>query len=93
MPPSFLLEELCHRNAAFVIYHADQMPRLEWDELKVQRQNGSGEPAVFTVTASVKNTRSIPTRARQAANRKLGQPDRFAITGPGLRSSREEASS
>ena len=27
VPPPFLIEELCHRNAAFVVYHADQMPR------------------------------------------------------------------
>lgn len=83
IPPSFLLEELCHRNAAFVVYHADQMPRLEWDDIKIQRRSELGEPAVFMVTASVKNTRSIPTRAQQAANRKLGQPDRFSIAGSG----------
>ena len=81
VPPSFLIEELCHRNASFVIYHADQMPRLEWDEIKVERLSPPAEPAVFAVTASVKNTRSIPTRARQAANRKLGLPDRFTISG------------
>jgi hypothetical protein len=81
VPPSFLLEELCHRNAAFVIYHADQMPRLEWAELKVEPAG----PSAFAVTAAVRNTRSIPTRARQAANRKLGLPDRFEISGPELR--------
>src|SRR5262249_6659523 len=57
VPPSFLLEELCHRNAAFVIYHADQMPRVAWDEVKAD----SVAPGLFAVTATVKNTRSIPT--------------------------------
>jgi hypothetical protein len=84
VPPSFLIEELCHRNAAFVVYHADQMPRLEWDEVKVEAMGNPAEPSAFAVTASVKNTRSIPTRARQAANRKLGLPDLFEISGPGL---------
>src|SRR5262249_24040673 len=37
IPPSFMLEELCHRNAAFVIYHADQMPRVVLDELTADR--------------------------------------------------------
>jgi hypothetical protein len=88
VPPSFLIEELCHRNAAFVVYHAEQMPRLEWDAVQVQRLGGPSAggdgAAVFSVTASVRNTRSIPTRARQAANRKLGLPDRFEISGAGL---------
>ena len=34
VPPPFLIEELCHRNAAFAIYHADQMPRIAWDEVR-----------------------------------------------------------
>jgi hypothetical protein len=84
IPPSFLLEELCHRNAAFVVYHADQMPRLEWDEVKVDRLDRGAVPVVFSVTAAVRNTRSIPTRSRQAAIRRLGMPDRFAIAGVDL---------
>ena len=80
VPPSFLLEELCHRNAAFVIYHADQMPRVAWDEVQV-KPLGDG---VSSVTAAVKNTRTIPTIAQQAANRKLGLPDTLALAGPGL---------
>ena len=36
VPPTFMIEELCHRNAAFVIYHAErQMPRSG-----VQRHRG-----------------------------------------------------
>jgi hypothetical protein len=84
VPPSFLIEELCHRNAAFVIYHAEQMPRLEWESVTVEKLNGPPEPTIFAVTASVRNTRSIPTRARQAVQRKLGLPDKFMISGPGL---------
>jgi hypothetical protein len=84
IPPSFLIEELCHRNAAFVLYHAEQMPRLEWDAIRVEKLGGPAEPATFAVTASVRNTRSIPTRAQQAVQRKLGLPDRFTISGEGL---------
>ena len=60
VPPPFLIEELCHRNAAFVVYHADQMPRVVWDEVKVEPLGAE----TFSVTASVRNTRSHPQRLR-----------------------------
>ena len=50
VPPTFMIEELCHRNAAFVIYHADQMPRLEFGDVEVKplgaetsRRHGDGQ--------------------------------------------------
>jgi hypothetical protein len=80
VPPSFLLEELCHRNAAFVIYHADQMPRIAWDEVKVEALG----PETFSITASVRNSRTIPSVSQQAAQRKIGLPDVFSLTGPSV---------
>ena len=76
VPPPFLIEELCHRNAAFVLYHADQMPLLDWEDLRSSR---SGETCA--VTASVANARAIPTRSAQARRRKIGLPDRFTHRG------------
>ena len=75
-----MLEELCHRNAAFVIYHADQMPRIVLDELKVHKL-GDG---VYTVTVALKNTRSIPTIAQQAVRHQIGLPDRLSLSGDDL---------
>ena len=80
VPPTFLIEELCHRNAAFVVYHADQMPRVVWDDVKVERLG----PGTAAVTASVRNTRLIPSVSEQAARRKAGLPDTLSISGPGL---------
>lgn len=80
VPPAFLLEELCHRNAAFVIHHADQMPRVVWHE--VQRERLSAD--TFAVTAAVRNTRLIPSRSAQAARRKLGLPDELRLEGQGF---------
>lgn len=77
IPPTFMIEELCHRNAAFVIHHADQMPRIVWDEVKVERIG----PDAFSVTASVENTRSIPTISEQAARRGTGLPDTLSMDG------------
>ena len=80
VPPTFMIEELCHRNAAFVIYHADQMPRLEFGDVEVKPINAE----VFAVTATVKNTRAIPSVAQQAANHNIGLPDVLSLEGPSL---------
>lgn len=80
VPPSFLLEELCHRNAAFVIYHADQAPRVAWEDVGFERV----APDTFAVTVALKNTRSIPTISQQARNRRVGPPDTLEIAGAGL---------
>ena len=81
VPPMFMLEDLCHRNAAFVMYHADQMPKLVWDDVVVEKVKGD----LFTVTASVKNLRSIPSVAQQAANRRIGLPDTIGLEGTELK--------
>ncbi len=80
VPPTFMIEELCHRNAAFVLYHADQMPRLEFGEVEVKPLGGE----VFAVTATVRNTRSIPSVAQQAAAHNIGLPDVLGLEGAGL---------
>jgi hypothetical protein len=80
VPPTFLIEELCHRNAAFVGYHADQMPKLEFGDVEVKPLNAE----VFAVTATVKNTRAIPSVAAQAAAHRIGLPDILSLEGPGL---------
>jgi hypothetical protein len=80
VPPTFLIEELCHRNAAFVIYHADQMPRLEFGDVEVKSLGDN----VSSVTATVKNTRAIPSIAQQAAAHNIGLPDILSLEGKGL---------
>lgn len=80
VPPTFLLEEVCHRNAAFVLHHADQMPLIVWHGLEVERL----DPETFAVTASVRNTRLIPSRSAQAGRRKLGLPDVVAFESASL---------
>ncbi len=81
VPPTFMIEELCHRNAAFVLYHADQMPRLEFGEVKVEPLGGDAS----AVTATVRNTRAIPSVAQQASARGIGLPDVLSLEGPGLK--------
>ena len=45
------------------------------------KRSGCG---VSTVTATVRNTRSIPSVAQQAAAHNIGLPDSLSLEGPGL---------
>ena len=69
--PLFLLEEECHRNFAFTMYHADQMPVLQFGMIDVEP---AGEN-VWVVTAAVENTRLIPTRTGVARRNNIGGND------------------
>lgn len=80
IPPTFLIEELCHRNAAFVIHHADQMPLIVWDDLKAEKLGES----TWSVTATLRNSRLIPSISAQGARKKVGLPDRATLSGDGL---------
>lgn len=79
-PPSFLLEEECHRNMAFTLYHADQMPRVEVAAVTVKPAAGG----LTEVTATVVNRRVIPTRLAIDVERRIHAPDRVTLTGDGL---------
>ncbi len=76
-PPSFLLEEECHRNMAFTLYHADQMPQVQIAQVHVRAlENGLAE-----VTAVLENRRLTPTRAAVAMRRRLTPPDVAQLQG------------
>ncbi|MCR4439507.1 MAG: M14 family metallopeptidase [bacterium] len=79
--PGFLLEELCHRNCAFTLYHADQLPLVEIREVE---RSSLGE-GLHRVRVTLANTRAIPTISQQAARRKLQRPDWVTISGKGLK--------
>ena len=80
VPPSFMIEELCHRNAAFCIHHADQMPMVSFDEIRAEKMGDD----LFAVTATLRNARTIPSISGQAARRKIGLSDTLSIAGDGL---------
>ena len=79
VPPGFMLPEVCHRNTAFTIYHAQAMPRLAFLETKVENKGGD----LFEVTVEVKNEHIIPTVAAHAANKKIGARDYVEIKPEG----------
>ncbi|MCE9583792.1 MAG: peptidase M14 [Planctomycetes bacterium] len=76
-PPSFLLEEECHRNMAFTLFHADQMPKLSLDAPDV-KSLGDG---LFKVRVTARNARIIPSRTGQDVVAKISRPDELTIDG------------
>jgi len=81
VPPAFKLAETCHRNAAFCLFHADQLPRLEFDTPKITKL----DDGQYQVDVSVKNTRVTPSISAQATQKKLHRMDRLAVRGNGAR--------
>jgi len=77
VPASFRLAETCHRNAAFCLYHADQLPRLSYEDLRVKKlENG-----VFQVDIRISNERITPSISYLAVQKKLHRPDMVRVEG------------
>jgi hypothetical protein len=77
MHPGFLLESDAHRNAAFCIYNASQLPVLEVSNVKVKNLPGG----LKEVTASVTNTKIIPTHSGTNIRYKIDPPDYVYLDG------------
>jgi hypothetical protein len=75
-PPSFLLEEECHRNFAFTMFHAEQLPQLEVQSVTLRSLPGG----LNEVTATVANRAAIPTHLAVDLQHKLSRPDWVSIT-------------
>jgi hypothetical protein len=80
VPPTFLIEEMVHRNALFCLKHAEAMPIVKITKTEVTDLGGG----VRAVDVVFENTRAIPTRTAQAASAKIGLPDLFTLEGKGL---------
>lgn len=77
-PPTFLLEEECHRNMAFTFYHAEQMPKVAVQSIDTS-DLGNG---LVQVTAVVANERMIPTRTAWDVQKRITRPDLVTLSGP-----------
>jgi len=80
-PPSFLLEEECHRSMAFTLYHAEQLPQLEVSAVDVRRLSGG----LTQVTATVANRRLLPTHTAIDVKHKITPPDLVRLQSPAAR--------
>ncbi|MDI9857691.1 M14 family metallopeptidase [Flectobacillus roseus] len=73
--PGFMLEEDAHRNMAFTVLHASQMPKLEVSEIRQKALAGG-----FTeVTAVVTNSKVIPTHSAHDLKYKIERPDYISL--------------
>lgn len=77
VPPSFLLEEECHRNMAFTLYHADQMPLVRIDSVIAEKI----DDRLYKVRITLANDRLIPTRTAQDVDGKISAPDVLTAEG------------
>lgn len=80
--PLWAQEEECHRNFAFTMYHADEMPMVEWGLLQVRR----GPANLWEITVQVENPKVIPTILGWARRNRIGHPDELVCeTGDNTR--------
>ncbi len=77
MPPSFILEDLCHRNMAFTLFNLYHTPKVGVDSI-YSKQVGDG---LTEVNAIITNTRVIPTHTLQDTRNKITRPDWVSIEG------------
>jgi len=80
VPPRFMNEELCHRNMAFTLYQADQLPKVAVGDVKVEKL-GEG---IFKVWVDVTNDKVTPTILAKAAVNNVVRPDLITLDGKGV---------
>ncbi len=77
VPPRFMNEELCHRNMAFSLYQADEMPLIRMGETSVEKVGGD----VFRVFVDIANPKVAPTIMARAAQNSTVRPDLLLVDG------------
>jgi hypothetical protein len=80
VPPRFMNEELCHRNMAFTLFQADEMPQMTMGETKVEAIGGG----VYRVRVDITNPKLTPTILAKAAENNVVRPDLLTVEGKGI---------
>jgi hypothetical protein len=75
--PGFMIQEDAHRNMAFSLYHAYQTPKLEIVGIETEKLSGD----LVAVTATIMNTRIIPTHSQHDVKNKIERPNYISLTG------------
>ena len=75
--PSFMIEDMCHRNMAFTLFHLYHTPKVEVDSVSTKALPGG----LTEVSAIITNTRVIPTHTLQDSRNKITRPDWVTLTG------------
>ncbi|MGZ5488826.1 MAG: M14 family zinc carboxypeptidase, partial [Candidatus Aminicenantales bacterium] len=77
VPPRFMNEELCHRNMAFSLYQAGQMPLIRMGETSVEKVGGD----VYRVFVDITNPKAVPTIMARAVQNFTVRPDLLLLDG------------
>ncbi|MGB9905825.1 MAG: M14 family metallopeptidase [Candidatus Saccharicenans sp.] len=77
VPATFRLAETCHRNAAFCLYHADQLPRLKLEKVSLKKLDNG----LYQLDVRIANDQVTPSISSQAVQKKLHRLDRLKIEG------------
>ncbi len=77
VPPRFMNEELCHRNMAFTLYQASEMPKIELGETLVKKIGDN----VYRVWIDITNEKVAPTVTAKAAQNNVVRPDLITFDG------------
>lgn len=75
--PLFKLAETCHRNTAFCLFHADQLPRLVFEKVDVKNLGGG----LYQLDVTITNSRVTPSISYWAKQKKLHRADRVKVSG------------
>ena len=80
-PPGFMIQEECHRNMAFTLYHASEMPLVTIDSASVKKINDS----LHEVTVVIKNNKLCPTHSAHDVKHKINPPNFLMLNGENLK--------
>lgn len=75
--PRFMSMELFHRNMAFTLYHASQMPRMAMGAATAERMGGN----TFRVRVDITNEHLIPTITERGRRNNAVRPDLLMVDG------------
>jgi len=75
--PRFMSMELFHRNMAFTLYQADEMPLMSMGEAEVERVSGN----TYKVRVPIRNERLMPTVLERARRYNVVRPDILTLDG------------
>jgi hypothetical protein len=77
VPPAWLIEEMCHRNMAFCLLHAYEMPLPIIKKVESEKIDGRLQKVIVTLY----NERLMPTLSTAAATNKVQRPDILSLDG------------
>jgi hypothetical protein len=77
IPEGWMLEQEIHRNNAFVLFHARQLPKLSFGEPGVTKAG----PGLWRLEVPVLNDAGIPTVTALARQNKLHRQDLATVSG------------